>query len=271
MIRESPRSIHGARRSSPLLMDICMTSDRCYRLLIAYDGTEFCGWEKQAQGERTIRAVIESSLHQLTGENVSLVGAGRTDSGVHALGQVASLCMSKEMEEETLHRGLNALLPGDVRILEARRVPRDFHARISAKAKTYFYQILESRYDDPFRSRYFHRMASLPDTERIRSAAEVLLGEKDFAAMRAAGSDVPSSLRRVFAIKVRRGKDWVRIFFTADGFLYRMVRNMVSLIMAQARGEISREAAEGILASRDRRAAPPTFPGKGLFLWRVYY
>jgi tRNA pseudouridine38-40 synthase len=248
-----------------------MSTTHNYKVILAYDGTDFCGWEKQAQGERTVRGVVEDGLHRLTGRRVNVQAAGRTDSGVHALGQVISFQLEKEMETATLWRGLNALIPRDVRVLSAEAVPADFHARYSVRCKTYFYQILEHRFDDPFRSRFFHRVDRLPGIERIRAAAHPLAGERDFAAMRASGSDVRTSHRNVMSIKVRRGKDWIRIFITADGFLYRMVRNMVALIMAQAYGELSRDDAEKILKSRDRTIAPPTAPAKGLFLWNVRY
>ncbi len=245
--------------------------DLCFKLIFAYDGTGFCGWEKQAQGERTVRGIIEDGISRLTGREVSIAGAGRTDSGVHALGQVASFHLDKEIAEETLVKGLNAILPGDIRVLRASRVPLDFHARFSVRHKTYFYQIVEAPFDDPFRSRFLHRVRKLPGEAAIREAASLLVGDRDFAAMRASGADVKSSRRRILSIKVRRRKECVRIFFTGEGFLYRMVRNMVSFVMATADGSISQKRAVEILDSGDRTLAPPTYPAKGLFLWRVNY
>ncbi|MHC4941720.1 MAG: tRNA pseudouridine(38-40) synthase TruA [Planctomycetota bacterium] len=215
--------------------------------------------------------MLEESLEKLTGRKTPVAGSGRTDSGVHALGQAASFHLGKDFEEEVLHKALNAHLPRDIRVVEARRVPDDFHARFSAKHKTYFYQILEGEHDDPFRSRFFHRLRTLPELERFRTAASALVGERDFAALQAAGSDVKNTRRRVHAIRVQGGKGWIRVYFTADGFLYRMVRNMIALITAQACGEISPEEAERILSEGDRRLVPATFPAKGLFLWRVSY
>lgn len=248
-----------------------MSSVHNFKVILSYDGTDFCGWEKQAQGERTVRGTIEEGLHRLTGCDVTVQAAGRTDSGVHALGQVISFHMEREMESRTILRGLNALIPREIKVLAVETAPHDFHARYSVIRKTYFYQIMEGRFDDPFRSRFFHRVDRLPGIDRIRAAALPLLGERDFAAMRASGSDVRTSRRRVVSIKARRGKDWIRIFITANGFLYRMARNMISLIMAQACGEISRDEAEKILRSGDRTTAPPTSPAKGLFLWNVRY
>lgn len=243
----------------------------CFKVTVAYDGTDFCGWERQAQGERTIQGVFEESLFRLTGKSVKIAASGRTDSGVHALGQVVSFSIDKEITTRTLYKALNALLPRDIRVLQAEEVPQDFHARFSARYKTYFYQILEAPYDNPFKSRYFHRVDKLPDTDAVRAAASILTGKRDFAALQASGSDARTTCRNVHSIRVKTGKDWIRVFFTADGFLYRMVRNMISLIMAQAEGRISRQQALEILASRDRTLAPPTYPAKGLFLWRVCY
>jgi len=248
-----------------------MTRSSCFKLVLAYDGTAFSGWEKQAQGERTVRGIIEAGLQSLTRSQVSVFASGRTDSGVHALGQTVSFHLNKDMDENTIVRGLNALLPRDVLILKALRVPDDFHARYSARYKTYFYQILEGQFDDPFKSRFYHRMAKLPPVEKIRRCTSILVGKRDFSAMQATGSDVRTTVRNLMSIKIRSGRGWVRIFFTADGFLYRMVRNMVSLLVALASGAISYNSAEEILASGDRSLAPPTFPGKGLFMWKVYY
>jgi tRNA pseudouridine38-40 synthase len=248
-----------------------MHHNPCYKVILSYDGSEFCGWEKQAQGERTVRGVVEEALHRLTGKPVSIIAAGRTDSGVHALGQVVSFQTDKNWDRQALGKGMNALLPRDVRVLSVLTVPPDFHARFTALHKTYFYQILEAPFDDPFRRRFFHRVKRIPDVGKLREAAALLVGERDFSALMAAGSDVRTTRRRVVSIKVRRGKDWVRIFYTADGFLYRMVRNMTAMLMAVAEGTLAPGRAERILASGDRSLAPATYPAKGLYLWRIHY
>ena len=240
-----------------------------YRIIIAYDGTRFNGWERQSQGERTVRGVLEDALTRLAGMQVSVVGSGRTDSGVHALGQVVSFRLERDWESESLGRALNALLPKDTLIRSVRRAPPGFHARFWAHRKTYFYQVTAGAFDDPFRSRYCHRLRRLPPVDRIRAATRLLVGTRDFSALRAAGSDVATSERTVYAIRVRGGRDWVRIFFTANGFLYKMVRNMTAFIMALAEERLGEDEARRILASGDRTRAPATYPGRGLFLWRV--
>lgn len=248
-----------------------MPEPMTYKLTFAYDGTEFCGWERQAQGERTVQAVVEAGLAPLADGEVRVTAAGRTDAGVHALGQVVSFRLARGYPPEAVARALNARLPPDVRVVGAELVPEGFHARFSARGKTYFYQMVEADWDDPFRGRYVLRVPRLPPTDRLRRSARLLLGEHDFAALKAAGSDPATTRRRIHSIKIRKRRNWVRIFITADGFLYRMARNLVSLLMAVARGELSEEEAEWILSSGDRNRAPPTFPAKGLFLWRVWY
>ena len=242
-----------------------------YKLVLAYDGTLFCGWERQAQGERTVQAVVEKGLAPLAGGVVRVTAAGRTDAGVHALGQVVSFRLGRAYPPETVARALNARLPPDVRVVRAESAPPGFHARYAARSKTYFYQMMEAPFDDPFRNRYFVRVGRIPPLERLRASTRLFVGEHDFSALRASGSDMSTSRRRVLSIKIRRGKDWVRLFITADGFLYRMARNMVSFIVSVAEGKVSEAEAEEILESGDRRRAPPTFPAKGLFLWRVCY
>jgi tRNA pseudouridine38-40 synthase len=245
--------------------------NRRWRLTLAYNGAGFNGWERQAQGERTVQGELEDALGRLAGERVRVVGAGRTDSGVHALGQVAAADLPGRWEGPELLRAVNAVTPSDIRVLEASEAAPDFHPQYEARSKTYFYQLMGGEFDEPFRDAFFHRLPSLPEIDRIRAAAGAIRGERDFSALMASGSPVQSTVRNVFAIRVRGGRDWMRIFITADGFLYKMIRNMVSLLVAAASGAIESGEADAILASRDRGRAPPTFPAKGLFLWKIRY
>jgi len=244
---------------------------RRWKLTLAYDGTGFKGWERQAQGERTVQGAIEEVIASLTGEAAKVVGASRTDSGVHALGQVAAVDLPARWIARDLGRGLNALSPPDLRIVDVCEVDEGFHPRYSARSKTYFYQLVEGAFDDPFKSRYAVRLPVLPDREAMRAAAALLLGKRDFSALMAAGSSVKTTVRDLSRIRVRWGRGQLRIFFTADGFLYRMVRNMMSMIVRIADGSLAPEKAEVILESGQRPLAPPTFPAKGLFLWNVHF
>lgn len=244
---------------------------RRWKLTLAYDGTEFKGWEKQSQGERTIQGTIEQVIAKLTGETVSVIGASRTDAGVHALGQVAAVDLPARWEGRDLDRGLNALSPPDLRFEEVREVDKRFHPRYSARAKTYFYQLVEGAFDDPFRSRFVVRLPALPGRDAMRAAAALLEGKRDFSALMAAGSSVRSTVRDLTSIRIRSGRGSLRVFFTADGFLYKMIRNMISMIVRIADGSLVPREAEAILASGRRPLAPPTFPAKGLFLWKVHF
>jgi tRNA pseudouridine38-40 synthase len=248
-----------------------MRSRRRWKLTLAYDGTDFCGWERQSQGERTVQGSLEESLERLNGAPVRVQGAGRTDSGVHALGQVAAVDLPEKWRAAELLRALNALTPRDLRVVSVSEAAPDFHPRYGARSKTYFYQLIRGGNPDPFRDRYAHRLPQLPSPAGMRRIAALVGGERDFAAMMAAGSSVRSTVRRVTAIRVRHGRDWMRVFFTADGFLYKMIRNMISLMTAAASGTLSPAQAQEILASLDRNQAPPTFPPQGLFLWMVKY
>ena len=242
-----------------------------WKLTCAYVGTGFSGWERQAQGERTVQGTLEAALGQLTGERVKVIGASRTDAGVHALGQVAVIDVAPRWGREELVRAINALIPNDLRIVDAESRPSDFHPRRAASRKTYFYQMIEGRFADPFRDRYVCRLGSLPARERLAQAAALLTGRRDFAAFMAAGSQVKSTVRHLSAVRVQSGRDWRRVFFTADGFLYKMIRNMISLIVAVASDALSAKEAGEIVAAGDRTKAPPTFPARGLFLWKIRY
>ncbi len=248
-----------------------MAEECRWKLTCAYDGTEFSGWERQSQGERTVQGTLEKALVKLTGAPVRVNGASRTDAGVHALGQVAVVDVASRWTGEELVRALNALIPNDLRVVDAHRKAPTFHPRRAAVRKTYFYQMIEGRFADPFRDRYAYRLGALPPPERLRQAAALLTGRRDFAALMAAGSQVRTTVRDLSSIRVRSGRDWRRIFFTADGFLYKMIRNMVSLIVTVASDALSAAEALQILGSGDRNQAPPTFPPRGLFLWKIRY
>jgi len=244
---------------------------RRWKLTMSYDGTRFCGWEKQAQGERTVQGTLESTMQRLTGGPVRVFGASRTDAGVHALGQVAVADLPPRWEQAELARALNALTPRDLAVVRLEEVASTFQPQFQARSKTYFYQLIEGRRDDPFRDRYAHRIATLPTPDGLRRTAGKLCGKRDFASLMAAGSPVESTVRHVTAIRIRHGRDWIRVFFTAEGFLYKMIRNMISLMVEAASGKLTLSELEQILAGRDRNQAPPTYPAKGLFLWKVAY
>src|SRR5918993_489309 len=160
-----------------------------YRLTIQYDGTEFAGWQVQARGERTVQGELERVLSLLDGRPVAVAGAGRTDAGVHAEAQVASFQLEKEFAPEKLRDAINGNLDSDVRVIEARQAPADFHARFSARGKTYVYRIFNERFGSPFLSRYTHLEGRPLDTRRMRECARLFVGTHDWTAYSAAQSD----------------------------------------------------------------------------------
>ncbi len=243
------------------------------KLIIEYDGTDFRGWQVQSRGERTVQAVIRDTFFQIFGEKINLIGSGRTDSGVHAAGQVANFRTALTKPADEIRNALNAHLPQDVAILQATAVSDAFHAQYSAKSKTYRYQILNR----PVRSPLWARTALLYeyplDLQAMREAAPVLIGEHDFSSFKGnnRSNRDGSNVRTVSALAVRKSADLVRIDVTATGFLYKMVRNIVGLLLECGGGRISRQDVRRILRARDRKAAPAAAPAHGLCLWKVSY
>lgn len=244
------------------------------RLTLAYDGTAFCGWQvQQGSADRTVQGAVEDALAAICGVPVRIHGAGRTDSGVHALGQTAHCDVPDQRAEVPWARALNAKLPDDVRILDARRVADDFHARYSALGKTYTYSLRpDCRYNIPQRRNFSWACGAL-DQAAMEAAAQRMTGTRDFACFQNTGTPVSSTVRTVHAVERAPGVfpgevDWT---FSADGFLKQMVRNMVGLLVAVGRGRFSPEDVDTVIAGRDRRVAYATAPPQGLTLTTVRY
>lgn len=242
-----------------------------FLLTLAYDGSDFSGWQLQ-MSERTVQSVVEAGLAEILDSPVRIHGAGRTDAGVHALGQRAHFDISEDRGHIPFDRALNSVLPPDVRVLACRRVPDDFHARFQALDKTYSYTLQTGPVALPQRRRYAWRTGPL-DIEALDRAARELTGELDFAAFMNTGTEVSSTVRRVTAIERApgpfAGEEVVRV--TADGFLKQMVRNMVGCLVAAARGKVSPQTIRSIQDEGDRSLAPATAPAHGLCLERVRY
>lgn len=247
--------------------------DRTLKLTLEYDGTEYVGWQRQASGT-SIQGLLEDALRPIEGGAVTVHGAGRTDAGVHALGQVASVRLTATLDAPTLARALNAVLPQDVRVASAEVVPDDFHARFSATGKVYDYRIVCGPYVSPFLRRYVWHVPPQPDRTVMREAADALVGQHDFAAFQGAGSDVHTSVRTVRRI------DWAGtggpddplvMRIEGDGFLRHMVRTIAGTLVEIGLGRWPPGAIPGILASKDRARAGTTAPASGLFLREVLY
>ena len=240
------------------------------KLELDYIGTAYAGWQTQP-GQRTIQGEIERALYTLTGEAVRVTASGRTDAGVHALCQTAHFDTEKGWEAGAFVGGLNRYLPRDIRVLSAERADDGFHARFSAKGKTYVYLMYLS---DVERAVFYGRAARLPvsaDVGKMRDAARNFVGRHDFAAFCASGADTSTTVRTVTEAAVDRDGGLVTFTVSADGFLYNMVRIMAGLLMRIGTGKEPPETAAAVLASRDRTEARDTAPACGLYLKKVYY
>lgn len=245
-----------------------------HRITLAYDGTDFEGWQRQARGARTVQGALESALARLAGgERVQVAGAGRTDAGVHALGQVASFALEREMEPAALLRALNALLPEDVRVLEAALAPAGFHARRSAVSKLYRYELDTGGVQLPTRRRLAGHVPWRLDEEAVAAAARLYVGRHDFASLASSGGSVKTTVRTVTrseAVFLAGGGTLV-YEVEADGFLRKMARSLVGGLIAAGRGAVSLEGLARALESRDRRGWPAPAAARGLTLVRVCY
>jgi tRNA pseudouridine38-40 synthase len=242
-----------------------------HHLTIAYRGTEFSGWQCQP-GKRTVQGCLETALEKLWGTKISLQGSGRTDTGVHALGQVASFNAPRLHNATVLLRALNANLPRDVRVVRCRLVSPAFHARFDAQGKTYRYLIWNHLVQDPFTwDTHWHVPRPL-DLAAMRRAARALRGENDFASFTSnPGYERETTVRTMRRASIARDGAVLAFHFTADGFLYRMVRNLVGGLVKVGLGKITAADYGKILAARRRSEAPATAPACGLYLMNVRY
>jgi len=252
-----------------------------WKITLSYDGTGFHGWQVQP-GLRTVQGTLADALEQMTGEQVLPQGSGRTDAGVHALGQVASFAMEAAIPAENLLRALNRSLPQSVRVLKAEVVAESFHARHSALRKTYEYRIFErgeGSVCSPFVAPYVWDCRWRLDVESMREAAAMVCGQHDFTSFAAVdpevsvrdGGDGPNPVKTVFSSCVTREDGLLRYRVTGSGFLHHMVRNIVGTLVDVGRGQTQASAIPEILAARDRAVAGPTAPAQGLFLIGVDY
>lgn len=244
---------------------------RTIRLTLEYDGTAYHGWQRQANA-LTIQEVVETCLARLTGQPVRVQASGRTDAGVHALGQVAHLRTASALPLAAFREGLNSLLPRDIVVLAASEAAADFHARYGAKAKCYEYRILNRPVRSPL---HRHRCWWLPqplDLARLQTAAALIVGEHDFASFQASGSAVKSTVRRVLAADwEERPGGWKMFRITATGFLRGMVRTLVGTLAEVGAGKRPVDDLSRLLAQKDRTLAGPAAPAGGLYLAAVFY
>lgn len=242
------------------------------KLILAYDGSDYVGWQRQKNGV-SVQQRLEEKLKQICGRRIVTEGASRTDAGVHALGMVVSFrWLATGLSPWVLRKALNALLREDVRILRIQRVKQDFHARFSAKSKLYRYHILNTKIADPFRRKTTWFIHQPLDLSAMRKAARFFVGQKDFSSVAVnPGYKRSSMIRHIYRCRVQSCDDEIRIEVEANSFLYKMVRTMVGTLVEVGLGKRSPESIVELLKARDRKRAGKTAPPQGLFLIRVKY
>ena len=241
-----------------------------YRLTIAYDGTRFFGWERQP-GKDTIQGKLEAVLGELQGAPVNVIGAGRTDAGVHARAMTANVVLDTALTPEEIRDYMNRYLPDAIAVREVKEAAPRFHARYNALGKTYRYTGFVGEVKPVFDRKYVTLLPYAPDVERMRQAAAYLTGEHDFAAFCGNPRMKKSTVRTVDTIDIQQRKDRITFTFHGNGFLQNMVRILVGTLLEVGRGFWEPEQVQAILDSRDRKQAGPTAPPEGLCLMKVDY
>lgn len=252
---------------------------RNIKLVLAYDGAGYVGWQRQ-NNQPTIQGVLEEKIAVMTGENLTIHGAGRTDAGVHALRMTANFSTKSATPCDGFLKGLNSLLPRDVRVLEVSDERADFHARRSARGKCYFYNISRCPVQLPTERLYWVNLNGRFDVEMVRQCLKIIVGRHDFSSFEAAGSrDVDftsgrGAVREIFSADIENVTNEplkMRIIIAGDGFLRHMVRNIVGTLIEVGQGKTSFDAFRDIFHAKDRSLAGPTAPANGLFLKEVFY
>lgn len=247
-----------------------------FKVTIQYDGTDFHGWQTQAE-LRTVQSELSRAVSLIEGRDVVVHGSGRTDAGVHAEGQVASVKLEKQITPEKLRNAINGNVGKDVRVMAVEVVPDEFHARYSAIGKTYVYRIVNGPVASPFWSRYAHHDARVLDIDRMKASAKLFLGTHDWTAFSSAQTEAESKVRTITQLDCAERCDqrarsrMIEITATADGFLRYMVRSIAGTLMEAARGEISVELLQRAINEGDKSAVGATAPACGLTLMSVRY
>lgn len=240
------------------------------KLTIAYDGTNYCGWQVQPNGI-TVEEVVNKALKKLTGEDIQVIGASRTDSGVHALGNVAVFDTHTTIPPERISYALNQRLPEDIVIVKSEEVAEDFHPRYCDCSKTYEYHILNTRIPIPTKRLTNYFVSYDLDVEKMRKAAGYLIGEHDFVSFCNVRTDVEDTVRTVTELEILKDGEEITIRISGDGFLYNMVRIIVGTLIRVGRGFYEPEKVKEILEAKDRKAAGVTAPPHGLILAEIRY
>ncbi|MBI5416052.1 MAG: tRNA pseudouridine(38-40) synthase TruA [Candidatus Omnitrophica bacterium] len=247
---------------------------RNIKLTLEYDGTGFNGWQIQARHQRTVAGEIEKALKKIFRKNIRLIGSGRTDSGVHALGQAANFKTTSPMKPDQMRRALNANLPDDIAVLKVEEVLAGFHAQYSVRSKTYRYTILNRDVRGPLQRRYCLVYPYPLNLRRMKEEAKALVGRHDFRSFQAANpsrDEKATTVRTVRRVGITKKGDFIHIDIEADGFLYKMVRNIVGTLLEVGQGRLPKGSIRSILAQKDRALAGDTARPQGLTLVKVEY
>lgn len=254
---------------------------RNFKMILQYEGTRFKGWQKQESTDNTIQGKLEALLRRMTGQKIEVQGSGRTDAGVHALGQVANFHGDTDMSADEIKEYMNAYLPEDIAVISLTEVPERFHSRLNAKGKTYCYRVVNSALPHVFDRRYVHTVEEELDLEAMRKAAEYLLGTHDFKAFTSTKKSKKSTVRTIEKIQIEKTvstsmamqdvKDEIRFLYSGNGFLYHMVRIMTGTLLEVGTHRRRPEEIADILASLCRENAGELAPAKGLTLMEVRY
>ena len=249
---------------------------RNLKLILAYDGCDFAGWQVQPD-RATIQGALAAAIEKVTGESLLPQGSGRTDAGVHALAQVASLKITSPIPAANLRVALNDTLPASVRVLRVEEVDEDFHARKSARAKTYRYRIYRGEICSPLLARYVYHHPYPLDEAAMMATAAIVIGEHDFTSFAAVDPEAgkedspPNNVRTIYSSEWKREMEELVYTVRGNGFLHHMVRNLVGTFLMVGKGNLNAEGLQRILEARDRSAAAATAPASGLFLVNVEY
>jgi len=249
---------------------------RNFKIVLAYDGTDFCGWQIQADAS-TIQGVLSDAILRITGKQVLPQGSGRTDAGVHALGQVASFAIESPIPTQNFLLALNDKLPSAIRCLSIEEVATNFHARHSARAKTYEYRLFRGAICSPFLARYIHHYPYPLDEQAMKDATLQVIGDHDFTSFaavdpeRGKDDEERSSVRTIFQSELLSDGEQLIYRVRGNGFLHHMVRNLVGTFLLVGKGTLAAESIRKIIAAKNRSLAGPTAPANGLFLMSVEY
>lgn len=251
---------------------------RNFKMTLQYEGSRFKGWQKQENTENTIQGKLETLLSKMTGQKIEVQGSGRTDAGVHALGQVANFHADTEMSTEEIMKYMNDFLPEDIAVISLEEAPERFHSRLNARGKTYCYRVLNSQVPHVFDRRYVHVVSGKLDVEAMKRGAEYLTGTHDFKAFTSNKRGKKSTVRTIWEIRIEKAesismgvKDEIRFWYSGNGFLYHMVRIMTGTLLEVGMHKRRPEEIAEVLAAGCRENAGELVPAKGLTLMEVRY